>query len=427
MSDQLVFAHWFSPYPISLDNKTPAGDWYSQRYMWPYPGGCDPTSAVSYCGYLRDRPLGREPLTGDWETKDILTDIGNAQAAGLSGFTVDILKLDTSTAMPDSSGAQRHRRLVKKLLAAAQGMPGFKIQLMPDISSLKAETPENVAAMCRILGAYSSAHRLDDGRLVVSPFKAEQWSPALWQRFVDAMGGADAVALVPVFLNYSANVVAFKVQLGAAMYGASNWGNRSPAGNVLKANTDRIADAHSRGLIWMQPVSVQDERPNQQIYDEACNTENLRLTWQAAIEGRANWVQIVTWNDYSEGAHIAPSMYHGDSYLMLCAYYGEWFRTGAQPAILKDRLYVTHRRHPHAAVPTIQRNADGTVRSPMKLRGGSSSPRDTLEVLAFLTSPAELEIVSGTATTKVSAPGGISAHLVPLQPGTQSATARRAA
>ena len=44
-----------------------------------------------------------------------------------------------------------------------------------------------------------------------------------------------------------------------------------------------MADAHGRGGIWMQPVSVQDERPNQSLYDEADNSENLRVTWTAAI------------------------------------------------------------------------------------------------------------------------------------------------
>jgi hypothetical protein len=66
----------------------------------------------------------------------------------------------------------------------------------------------------------------------------------------------------------------------------------------LSAN---ITDAHDRGKIWMQPVSVQDARPSQAIYDEANNSENLRVTWNAAIKG-ADWVQIPTWNDYSENA-----------------------------------------------------------------------------------------------------------------------------
>ena len=56
----------------------------------------------------------------------------------------------------------------------------------------------------------------------------------------------------------------------------------------------------------MQAVSAQDERPYASTYDEADNTANLRMTWTAAING-ADWVQIPTWNDYSEGTEISPS------------------------------------------------------------------------------------------------------------------------
>ena len=48
----------------------------------------------------------------------------------------------------------------------------------------------------------------------------------------------------------------------------------------------------------MQPVSVQDERPNQGIFDEAGNTENLRASWKGAIDGKADWVQLTPWNEH---------------------------------------------------------------------------------------------------------------------------------
>lgn len=47
------------------------------------------------------------------------------------------------------------------------------------------------------------------------------------------------------------------------------------------------------------------------VYDEANNSENLRLTWQQAIDGGADWGQLVTWNDYAEGTQFAPSVHSG--------------------------------------------------------------------------------------------------------------------
>ena len=74
-------------------------------------------------------------------------------------------------------------------------------------------------------------------------------------------------------------------------------------------------DAHaytcgSSRCIWMQPVAVQDERPSAGVFDEAGNTQNLRDTWSVAINGDAEWVQLVTWNGYDETTQFAPSLKH---------------------------------------------------------------------------------------------------------------------
>ena len=67
------------------------------------------------------------------------------------------------------------------------------------------------------------------------------------------------------------------------------------------------AAAHSLGKIWMQPVAFQDVRPSQSIYDEAQNSQNLQNMWQIAIASNSEWVQLVTWNDYSEGTCSRPA------------------------------------------------------------------------------------------------------------------------
>src|ERR1700738_3634819 len=89
-------------------------------------------------------------------------------------------------------------------------------------------------------------------------------------------------------------------------------------------------DAHSRGKIWMQPVSVQDNRPHTGVYWEANNTENLRTTWSAAIGG-ADWVQIPTWNDYTENTQVSPSTHIGWGPLDIISYYLTQFKQGIAP------------------------------------------------------------------------------------------------
>jgi hypothetical protein len=402
-SPHKVFAHYFTPYPISLDNQDPASDYYARNYLTP---GGEGGIHAAYGGLLRQRPLPRaiDPSSA-WQLDDMETEVRNADAAGLDGFTVDVLSLS----------GNNWTRLVLLLQAAQAVDPDFKIVLMPDGTSSDASDPGALAsAIAGLETSHGSAlYHLDDGRLVIAPFDPERQGAAWWQGWLgtlQATYGID-VAFVPCFLNYGANAAAF----APFSYGFSNWGNRSPHTNGNLA--PNMADAHGRGGLWMQPVSVQDERPNQSLYDEADNSENLRVTWSAAIAG-ADWVQLPTWNDYSEGAQVAPSTGTGWSLLDLSAYHLVRFKTGAFPPIVRDVIYLSHRVQEANAAVTGET-------SPMSLRSGTGPTRDDVEVLTFLTAPAEVTVTVGASTYTFTAPAGLNAQLYPIESGTVSAAAAR--
>ncbi|MFO0882250.1 MAG: glycoside hydrolase family 71 protein [Candidatus Saccharimonadales bacterium] len=361
-SGKKVFAHYFTPYPISLDNKTSTSDYYTNGYL--NPNG-ESGKHAAYGGLLRDRPLPRSPISSNYQLEDMKTEVRRATDAGLDGFTVDLLSVGSTST---------HWQRVQLLLQAAPLVDSsFKMVLMPDGT---ASATADINALTAAIGSVkdsSALYKLSDGRVVISPFAPEKQGAAWWQNFVNIMKNSYGmnVALVPCFLNYSANAAAF----APFSYGFSNWGNRSPASNAnLAAN---INDAHARGKIWMQPVSVQDERPNQSIYDEANNTENLRVTWNTAING-ADWVQVPTWNDYSEGTQLSPSVHNNWAPLDITSYYITRFKTGSWPTLKRDVLYVSHRSQPYAAKPT------GGQTKFMTLRTGSSPARDAVEVLSLL-------------------------------------------
>ncbi|NUP33750.1 MAG: hypothetical protein HOU01_18865, partial [Streptomycetaceae bacterium] len=401
-----VFAHYFTPYPISLNNAAGDADYYKKNYLNPDGEG---GKHKQYGGLLRDSPLPRAPLTGDWELQDMETEVRTAVSAGIDGFTVDLLNLDPSSP---------HRIRVDLLIKAAERVdPGFRIVLMPDMtaSQVKGLDPAGLAAALTSLAGSRTVERLGDGRVVVSPFKAEERPVSWWRDFLAAMQQrGQQTALVPVFLNFGTNAQAF----APISYGLSVWGNRSP-----KAQGGIAADAakaHGLGTIWMQPVSVQDERPNQGIFDEAGNTENLRATWDGAIAGGADWVQLTTWNDFSEGTQFAPSVHNGRAYLDISSYYLAWFKSGKAPAIVRDVVYLTHRRQLAATKPT----AAGQTKF-MQLRAGSTPARDTAEALAFLTASASVRVQSGGQAQSRSGGPGVAAVTVPLGYGTQSGTVTR--
>ncbi|MFD1933725.1 MULTISPECIES: endo-1,3-alpha-glucanase family glycosylhydrolase [Nonomuraea] len=398
-SERKVFAHYFTPYPLSLNNKAGADDYYTKHYLTPTG---ENGKHAAYGGLLRDRPVPRGVLSGDWQLADMKKEIQTAAAAGLDGFTVDVLSLTSA-----------HWDRLQVLIKAAEAVdPGFKIVLMPDMTSLKTDAATLAASMAK-LAASKSVYRLADKRLVISPFKAEGQSAAWWQNFMKIMKDTHGitVAFVPVFLNFPSNAAAF----APISYGFSNWGNRSPAGQSGIASN--VAKAHGMDKIWMQPVSVQDERPNQSIYDEANNTENLRLTWEKAISEDADWIQLTTWNDFSEGTQFAPSVHNGGAYLDISSYYLTWLKTGKAPAIVRDTLYLTHRTQFAAARPT-----SGTQTRFMAPRPGTSTPRDTVEVLSFLTRDATVKASIGGAQKTYAGQAGLQAKTFPLAYGENKAS-----
>lgn len=260
------------------------------------------------------RPLAPAPRTAP-ETRpaDSFPPIRSRSPGPASRAVRDILSL---------SGKNRER--CELLLRAARTVDTtFKIMLMPDMSSLRTGDPKVLADALAELGRHPSAHRLDDGRLAVAPFKSEA-SIHWWSDMIDELRARHGIrtAFVPLFLDFGSHDGSF------AAISHSFSGSRSYAGEGSGSRDARRA--HGMGKIWMQPVSVQDARPNQDGYHEAGNTATLHATWARAIEGEADWVQLTTWNDYSEGTHFAPSLHNGHAYLDLTSYYltaGPWTRS----------------------------------------------------------------------------------------------------
>lgn len=399
---KLVFAHYFPPYPISLDNKQAKDDYYSVHYLSP---SGENGKFANIGGLLRDRPQARAPLGSDWRVTDMETEVRNAIAAGLDGFAVDILGLS----------GQNWDRTLDLMKAASNVSSSFKIMLQPDATaSAGSAAPADLAAALAKLASYPSVYKTASGQVVISPFKAEAKTPAQWQEILTIMKSKHGVstAFLPLFLN--ANKMA---DYNSMSIGFSHWGPRDP--NVAITGADWASKAHALGKLWMQPVAVQDVRPNGKTYDEAANTEALRATWDLAISDGADMAILTTWNDYSEGTHFAPSDDHGYVFLDIGKYYLTKFKTGSYPAITSDVLYVTHRVQSYKTLPPYK--------DYMTQRSGSynTPARDTVEVLSFLTSPATIEVTVGTKSYSYSAPAGVSAKTFPLATGYTTATAVR--
>jgi hypothetical protein len=301
-----------------------------------------------------------------------------------------------------------HWDRAQRMLDCASAVdPGFKILLMPDMEAEFSSQPQNVIVAVRALASHPAAYRLSDGRLVLAPYNAQNQSVAWWTALIAALKaeGID-VAFFPVFqgwYRYAASYAPISV-------GMSDWGMRSPT--VNRADLPTAAQAHGYKTLWMGTVSPQDNRPKDLLYWEARNSENYRVMWENAIAGGSDWVQIVTWNDYSEATEVAPSSGTQWSFYDLTAYYTTWFKTGSSPAITRDVLYYFHRKSATTAVPSAQQTHAYTLAS------GSDAPSDDIELLAFATAPAMLRITIAGQVREQAVAAGLVSLRVPLAEGT---------
>ncbi|WP_157962548.1 glycoside hydrolase family 71 protein [Homoserinimonas sp. OAct 916] len=393
----LVFAHYFPPYPISIDNEDPKSDYYERNYL--HPDG-ESGQHSEYGGLLRDRPAARSPLPGDWQLADMVTEIHQAASMGIDGFTVDILSLD---------GSNWDRTL---LLMKAAVVSGEKFVVVPNLdttASAGRADPALIASRLAELYSSSAAYRLPSGEYLLSSFKAEGQPATWWQEIQQILAEKHGVtvALIAVFLNASEQNME---QFAPISYAFGNWGLRTVDG-ILSA-PDYAAQAHELGKKWMAPVAIQDTRPRNGLYAEADNTETLRASWDRAVTDKADMVQLITWNDYSESTSFAPSMAHGWTFLKLNAYFLVQFKTGEYPVVNRDAVFITHRIQPFSA------NGDAaTLPMSPTLGGATTPPRDQVEVLAMLTAPATATVKLGTELHTMQLPAGETVTLFPLPIG----------
>jgi glucan endo-1,3-alpha-glucosidase len=194
---------------------------------------------------------------------------------------------------------------------------------------------------------------------------------------------------------------------------------------------------HGAGKLFMAPVTpfYRGFGGNYRAY-ECRGFEGLARQWEGAIEAKAEWVEIVTWNDWGEASYISPfgapkqtefwkghwgAMLDHRGFLDLSAYYIQWYKTGKAPAITKDRLFYAYQLHP--------RSVQGIVKPGKTDRGrprGADQLADRVFATVLLTAPADLTLAIGEQSQTFALAAGVHHVSVPLVPGTPRFTLGRA-
>jgi hypothetical protein len=417
-----IFPHYFPPYPLSLDNAAPANDYYERNYLNPLG---ESSSKAATGGLLRDRPW---PTTvkpaATYVVDNAKIEIQMARDAGIDGYCCEMLGFTGN----NWTRAMALRDAAVTYFPGSTTAPPFYLVPMIDGNGAHGagtSPPATIADPVRVAASINqfanrSCTYLFNGKMLVGTFRPENpnLGVAWWQQVKDACltNHGISIAYAHAVLNYGTSGATFDPITDVA----SVWGIGSdPA--VINAASNLAATARARGRKWMQPIQPANIRPGQHWYDEAGNTGAFRAAWAKAVRESADFIQYVTWSDFSEGGQTMRSVQHGRVWLDLGAYYMTWWKTGVKPAILRDAIYLSHRNQLTTTTPLYPSSAPMVQRA----QTGRTTARNTVEVLTFLTAPATITVNIGSNVHTYTAPAGEFPQTFPMVNGAISVSGTR--
>jgi hypothetical protein len=143
-SERKVFLHYFTPFPLSFDNRPVDDDYYRRQYL-ERTGENGKFAQVG--GYLRERPLAPGALPGPhWQAVNATIDVLRAEKLGADGFGVDLQQLESGRYWDQATAL---------FGAAAASRTGFKILIESDSDILKAVSAQQLVKS--LVGAGSAS------------------------------------------------------------------------------------------------------------------------------------------------------------------------------------------------------------------------------------------------------------------------------
>eukprot|EP00249_Psilotum_nudum_P013371 c24295_g1_i1 orf=442-1779(-) len=150
--------------------------------------------------------------------------------------------------------------------------------------------------------------------------------------------------------------------------------------------------------------------------------------WMQLINLSPPLVEILTWNDWAERTYVTPvgtgwgapayndTNFPHEAFLHLGQHYIQWYKTGSEPTIEKETLYIFY--YTHSKNATASNDSLGEVQNANVLD-------DRLHAIALTTQPGVMQLSSGGATSESQVGTGISMVSMPFQEGQQSVTLLR--
>lgn len=353
---------------------------------------------------------------GDSKIADYQREIRAAQAVGIDGFALNC----GGWTLKEPHYKQRALLMYE---AAQELGTHFKLFISADYAS--GLTAEETRDMVETFRNHPNQFRYKD-KPVLSTFAGGRAQSEFVRK---AFTGDHAICYVPFYYPTPAAEMPKPAQVeqvfrdyGQELDGFFHFGAAGTPAQITESNHLLAKKWLGAGKLFMASITpyYRGLGGNYRVYDSR-GVEGLAKQWEGAIQDKATWVEMVTWNDWGEASYFAPfgaayethfwnghwgPMLSHAALLNASRYYIAWYKSGKQPKIAADALYYSYRLHPKAV-------AAG------KFPGGADKLADEVFVSLFLTAPARLTLHSGATERSFDEPAGVSHVSLPFVPGAQ--------
>jgi hypothetical protein len=278
-----------------------------------------------------DNPLQRYSTD---DAADLVRVMTQAKNAGLDALVV-------SWAGRYFDGGIDHRRMQACLGAA--GSAGMKVATLFETTVANPQHVDGTADpdtvfrwLIDVVDEYASqpAYLRVGSRPVVLAYAAQRMSQAGW---ADALGRLRASGRDILLVGEGINATRLGALDGLFFY-ASNLYQGDEIRDFDRTQSLSVRTYHllpndnGRRRIWVATVSpgYDDTHLRDGRVPRVSDRDGGRYyerQWQSAIDMRADWVVVTSWNEWLENTHIEPSTLYGDLYLRLTKTWAAQFRT----------------------------------------------------------------------------------------------------
>ena len=277
-----------------------------------------------------DRPV--QPYSTE-STTDLARVMTQAKSGGLDALVV-------SWSGKAFDGGIDNRRMLNCLTAAQSA--GIKIATLFETTVANPQhvdgnaDPDTVFRwLVDVVDTYTShpAYLHVGGRAVVFAYAAQRMSQAGWREALTRLRASGRNVLL---IGEGINSTRLGALDGLFFYPSNAW----PGGEIRKFDLEQSLSVRTYHLLPGDPIGrrvwVATTSPG---YDDT-HLDDGRVArvsdreggryyerqWQSAMDMRADWVVITSWNEWFENTQIEPSARYGDRYLTLTKEWAERFR-----------------------------------------------------------------------------------------------------